>query len=435
MRRSAEEEEVREQLAAHPFDVEVKLLKDRLPAHGDPMCYFQIELKSRFGAPRADGAFRTHLYMLLDVSASMNKPQKYPLLLEALGQMIDDLDEEQLFSLILFANGFDSLLSCQTGRNCRRVKHIVMERMRTSRVRFGRHTALSYALRYAIKKTEALLGEQPEVLNRFYVLTDGRLHDADKCCELTDAIRRNKIEVHSYGFGQDFDYRNMMRVMRGCRGRTVKPISNTQEAGRVFRHVVDLSRRILAENAHLELTFGSNVVPGNAFSLAPTEQLFDSDCFVSPSRFALDVGNLERDRKYVYLFECRLPERRLPSQLAGSSDDRVATLSCHYETREGAVDESRAISCVRVARAEDESEADPEVQRTRDAVGWLADQDDQEALLRSLEARLALAIEEQRNPEQIDAIREMIDKVKSGTAADDEIGTGVAFAVPLTRDG
>jgi len=79
----------------------------------------------------------THLYMVLDVSGSMNTPEKYPLLRQAIPQLIQSLSDDDFLTIVLFSKGYDLILSEPIRAIRSKIKNI-LERIDHSGVMFGR---------------------------------------------------------------------------------------------------------------------------------------------------------------------------------------------------------------------------------------------------------------------------------------------------------
>lgn len=67
----------------------------------------------------------SNLVFLLDISGSMDEPDKLPLLKEAFIQLVDELDEKDTVSIVTYASGVDTVLSGARGSEKEKIKDAI----------------------------------------------------------------------------------------------------------------------------------------------------------------------------------------------------------------------------------------------------------------------------------------------------------------------
>ncbi len=93
----------------------------------------------------------TNLCLVLDVSGSMNREDKYPLLRQAIPHLIAALSDEDYLTIILFSHSHDTILFGQVGRIRDRVDKLLLS-IDQSGVMFGHHTLLAPGLKVVVQK-------------------------------------------------------------------------------------------------------------------------------------------------------------------------------------------------------------------------------------------------------------------------------------------
>lgn len=358
----------------------------------------------------------THLCLVLDVSGSMNTPDKYPLLRQAIPYLIHALSDDDYLTIILFSIGHDVALPTERVSQCKTRINTILNRIDRSGIIFGGGTLLERGLRAAMDEVEHFRQHTPIANHRIYVLTDGELHDAEQCYQLNPRLRSLEVELHSYGFGKDFALDTMKRIMEGLPGGTVKAILNTQEVKNTFSHIGELAERIIAQDAEFTFTFAQDVIPGDAFRYHPGIHYFGMVDQRSKT-FSVKLGTLERDRVYTFLLEGRLNARGQPQQEIG-----------------------KAMLQYRQGGKREKIQTDVVVNRTNDA--WRTQRPDEQALeifhvldatrrddpqtqLKALYARRAIYRREGADPALVSLVEHAIEKLERGEQLTEEQARGL----------
>lgn len=143
-----------------------------------------------------DGYASNNLVLLLDVSASMNEPNKLPVLKDAFLQLITHMRAEDQVSIVTYAGGVKVLLSGVPATDQQRINRAI-ERLSGSGGTKGKR-GLKKA--YKLADRHFIAGGN----NRIIMATDGYF-DVDKLYRLADRIADDNINLSVFSFGKLFD--------------------------------------------------------------------------------------------------------------------------------------------------------------------------------------------------------------------------------------
>ena len=279
------------------------------PADGAPVVHLLLDVEPT-GAPLVDpeGGPVGHVLLALDVSASMNAPDRYPVLMRAIESMLADLRASEagdvLVSVVVFAYGAQTLLRAQPVS--RLAPQEVLRRIEGCPLRFGRYSDLNGALQRAGRVAYDAHRAQPRVPLRMYVLTDGRPQDMESALATMKLVRRLPVDVHGLAFGEGADVGSLRQIVGGGRGGTVKHVTSGALEG-VFQGIAAAVRRVVAKRALLDVELRPDVVGGHAYRFRPGRFAFGPAAFAAGTRFSTDLGTLESGRTYSLVFQLRLP--------------------------------------------------------------------------------------------------------------------------------
>jgi uncharacterized protein YegL len=386
-------------------DVHPRLELPSVPAASDPMLHVLVDLTPH-GASFLDpdtGPI-AHVILLLDVSASMNHPEKYPVLTEALSGMLAELaspsSPDVLLSVVLFAYGAKTLFRDVSAKSLK--PREVLAQIDASPLRFGRYTDIAGALKRAGRIAVDQLHAQKAMPTRIYILTDGKPQDLERTRDIVGKISRMPVDLEALAFGNDADVGLLQELVAGGRGGTVKQV-RPDTLSDAFERIAEVATRIVSNRSIVEFELAPGIVANAAFRYRPGRHAFGEQAFVD-GKFRTDLGNLEAGRTYSMLFEVRLPE-------ASSDQTTIGTFSVRLR----GVDVPRVFTQkIVIARTEEELTvaADPEVVAARDVLAALAGSDIP-TQLRALRVRRKLYDAERRDPHVIAVIDKAIAALES----------------------
>ena len=371
--------------------IDVRYEWGSLPASADPAMNVLVKL-TPYGATLSEltGGPDVHLILALDISASMDHPDKLPILELALRGLLDELQTssggEVLLTVILFAHGANTLYRAIPASQL--AADDLLSAVRESPLLYTRYSdavgALSRATRIALESHRRNLA----LPVRIVLLTDGKLQDEDGAAHKIARIAHMPIDIGAMAFGEDADVPCLKRVVAGRRGGTVKHVrKDTLEDA--FRRLATSGRRVASRLSILRVETASGVVGGAAFRFRPARHAYGEWAFGDGRVFETDLGTLECGRSYSLLFQVRVPETEGYESEIGEVILRVPSF--------GGPKEFRRILGIPRHHDRIEVPADPIVAEARAIVDTI-DSTGAETLLQGLRARRKLYVEERRDP-------------------------------------
>lgn len=354
----------------------------------DPAAWMQLEIEP---ALRTQGQkIPADLVLVVDVSSSMNRSDKYPLVRHGLKQLFENLSNEDRLSLVIFSHLSEVILplSGQTD--------FVdgLQKIDRSKLLFGKSTQMAPALGLALDQLE--LDGRKGAVRRVYALSDGELHDFEACQNLAPQLAQAGVEFHIYGFGNGFNVEQIATLSRCVPGGTCKPLVDTEKVVATFRSLGNRAANIAARNLQITVRFAHDVVAGDAFRFRPHAAWLGAITEGSTSDL---VHSVEIGRSYSYLLEMRLPPQPIGPQ-------KIASVTLTYETG-GAEHMQREV--VNVHR-DSGGRVNSEVRRACDLCLGKREQDPASKLA-AARARLELAREEHRDTGLIAALERQIERL------------------------
>jgi uncharacterized protein YegL len=391
---------------ARRLDIESVFEVPSAPAADEPVVGLLVTLTPD-GPPLLDPKVEpvAHVILALDLSASMNHPDKYPLLTEALAGMLYDLRRpgtpDVLVSVVLFAYGSevvfrDRLATSLDARD-------VIREIDRSTLRFGRYTDVAGALKQAGKIAIDQVRANKAMPVRICLLTDGRPQDMTGAKHVMERIRTMPVDVDALAFGSDADVAALQEVVSGGRGGTVKQI-RSDTIHEAFGRIAETASKVISNRAVFELELRPGVVGGAAYRHRPGRHAFGAQAFADGRTFRTDLGALEAGRPYSLYFQLRLPVTEAPETEVG----RVAVRIPGY----GGARLFEALLSISRHSGELQVTTDREVQAAHDVLVALDTKDPREQV-RALRVRKKLYESERRDPQLIGAIERAIDELES----------------------
>ncbi len=384
-----------------------------VPAEDPPLVGVLAEIEA-MGRPLVSAVAGpvAHVVLALDVSASMNAPDKYPVLREAIGAMLDDLASpdaaEVLLSVVIFSRGADVVLRDVPARSVDRAA--LFAAIESNPLCFGNYTdvagALSRSGRIALDQTRA----NRLLPVRIYLLTDGRPQDIARAREKADLVGCVAADLHALAFGADADVGVLQQLFAGRRGGTVKSVRR-ETLGDAFERVADVSQRTVATRCVVSIDLAPGVVGGDAFRYRPARVRFPDPAFAGGKLFRADLGTIETGRKYQLLFVVRPPE------VEEARMSPLGTLRVQIPGFGGAISHSLGLSLPRTDAGSEPGDVDEGVRTARDILGALTDADPS-AALRALRLRRQIYEQERRDAALLVLLDRAIELLETGGSLD-----------------
>ena len=173
---------------------------------------------------------RANLVFLIDVSGSMNSPDKLPLAVQAMHMLVDELEPEDTVSLVVYAGAAGAVLEPTQARHARRI-HAALDRLHA-----GGSTAGGAGLELAYSLARENFDE--DAVNRVMLLTDGDFNvGVTRDESLEDYVARQRdsgIYLSVMGFGRGNYNDRMMQLIAQAGNGTAGYIDSRQEARRML---------------------------------------------------------------------------------------------------------------------------------------------------------------------------------------------------------
>lgn len=373
------------------LDVAARYEFAAVPRHDPPVMGVLLEIRAEGRAivdPRAGPV--AHVILALDVSASMDAPDKLPAVLRALRSMLDDLRQpraaEVLISVVIFSQGADAVLQAVPAR---KIDHRdLFHRIRHHSLAGGRYTDLGGAVKWAGVIAARQCRTAVTVPTSIHLLTDGRPQDLDRAREVASKVGTIPADLNALAFGDDADVALLQELFAGRRGGTVKVVRPITVAG-AFGRVAEAAQNVVATRCRVWIELAPGVAGGRVFRFRPARVRYPEPCFERGKLFATDLGTIESDRTYGLLLEVRLPEREEPRT-------DVGTVRVEIPSFGGPIVGAARLVVPRSSGATPTG-LEREVRAARDILEAV-DETDPTATLRSLELRRELYERERRDP-------------------------------------
>ncbi len=381
------------------------------PADASPTVHALLELDPSGPALRAsDGEVLSHVILALDVSASMNHPDKYPVLTNALERMLTELryapGGEVLISIVLFAYGSEVMI--RDARASELDPREVVRMIDASQLRFTRYTDFAGAMSRAGRIAFDAHSTDRRLPIRIYALTDGRPQDIARASTVMQRVERLPVDVHGLAFGADADVVALKSLIAGKRGGTVKHVrpDNLESA---FSRIAAVATDVVAKRCLVDVQLAPGVAGGSVYRFRPGRYAYGDDAYGLDRDFRTDLGILEAGRKYSLLLEFVLPPTVQKQFSVGTVTMRIPG--------EGGPRSFEHLMVVLRHPGSSLATADPMVTEAVDIV--TADRTgDPAATLRALRARKRLYEEERRDPALVELVTRAIAELEEQGSLD-----------------
>ena len=192
-----------------------------------------------------------NLVLLLDVSGSMNAPDKLPLLQQSFRMLIDQLNARDRVAIVVYAGAAGTVLEPTPGNERSRILAAL------DALRAGGSTAGGEGLRQAYALAEQNFNAN--AVNRIIIATDGDfnvgINDPEQLQDFVERKRETGIYLSVFGFGRgNYNDLLMQRLAQNGNGVAVY-IDTLNEARRVLRDEMASNLFTIAEDVKIQLEF------------------------------------------------------------------------------------------------------------------------------------------------------------------------------------
>lgn len=197
-----------------------------------------------------------NLVFLMDVSGSMNAPDRLPLVQKALNVLIDQLRPEDRVSIAVYAGAAGAVLAPTDGNHKLKIRCAVDAMRAGGSTAGGEGLALAYAM--------AEQGFDKDAVNRVILMTDGDFNvgiaDPQKLEDFVAEKRKTGVYLSVYGFGRGNYNDVMMQTLAQSGNGTAAYVDTLDEAHKLFRDDFSGSLFPIADDVKIQVEFNPDRV-------------------------------------------------------------------------------------------------------------------------------------------------------------------------------
>ncbi len=273
--------------------------KDKLPVTGEEqVVYALVDIKP--GGGKVLGTMPANFGLVLDRSGSMDG-EKIDNLKEAVGYVVDHLNDSDLVSVTIFDDQVETLIPNQPAKNREGIK----TKLEQVIPRGG--TQISDGLRASM--AEVKKGYSPERVNRVLLLTDGQTwDDEDACRRLAEEAGKQGIGITCIGIGEEWNEKLLLEIAEKAHGNS-HWIQNPISILDTFRQEVEDMQSVVATNLNATVRLSPGVKSIRVHSTVP--MIADiSEKAISGANVVADLGTLDGKRGQAALIEAHIPAQK-----------------------------------------------------------------------------------------------------------------------------
>ena len=265
----------------------------------------------------------SNLVFLIDVSGSMNSADKLPLLRQAMGLLVNQLDARDSISVVVYAGASGVVLPPTRGNR----KADILNALNQLQAGGSTNGAAGIELAYQMARQNFVEGG----INRVILATDGDFNVGQSSFEeLIDMIQRKReagIALTTLGFGSGNINDHLLEQLADEGNGNYAYIDKLSEAQKVLSEELSATLLTIAKDVKIQIEFNPATVSEYRLigyeNRALSEQDFNND--------QVDAGEIGAGHRVTALYEIslvggkgdRLPGRRYPANAAGESNQRA----------------------------------------------------------------------------------------------------------------
>ncbi len=239
-----------------------------------------------------------HLTFLVDVSGSMQSPDKLPLAKRALRMLVDNLRDGDTVALVTYASGTRVVLG-PTGMEKKAEIHQAIEDLRA-----GGSTAMAGGIALAYAQAEKTLSSGSE--SRVIILSDGDANvgarDPQEILSMIQGKVKEGITCTTLGFGMGNYQDTMMEQFANKGNGNHYYVDSLFEARRIFQEQLGGTLEVIAKDVKLQVDFNPDFV--STYRLVGYENRDIAD--VDFRNDKVDAGELGAGHTVTALYELEL---------------------------------------------------------------------------------------------------------------------------------
>lgn len=228
---------------------------------------------------------RSNLVFLLDVSGSMDEPEKLPLLKQAFAMLVDNLGEKDRISIVTYAGADEVVLDGARGDE----KAAILDALNTLTAGGGTNGSAGIETAYAMAQRYFLPGGN----NRVILATDGDLNigstSESQLKTIVEEKRESGVYLSVLGFGQGNLKDNKLRTLADNGNGNYAYVDSLMEAKRVLVDEMGSTLMTVAEDVKLQVEFNPAWISEYRL-LGYENRLLSAQDFADDTKDAGEVG-------------------------------------------------------------------------------------------------------------------------------------------------
>ena len=275
-----------------------------------------------------------NLTFLVDVSGSMNSPDKLELAKQSMNLVIDRLRPQDRVAVAYYAEGAGTTLAPTSGNEKLKLRCAVAS------LRASGGTAGATGMTNAYDQAQASFGR--DKVNRILMFTDGDFNvgvtDDKRLEDYVADKRKTGVYLSVYGFGRGNYQDARMQAIAQAGNGTAGYVSDLKEARRLFGPQFDKGAFPIADDVKIQVEFNPARVAEWRLIGYETRLLNEEDF----NNDAIDAGEVGSGAAVTALYEItpvggptQIPERRYPDNRAttggGDPDGEIGFIQIRYK--------------------------------------------------------------------------------------------------------
>lgn len=285
-----------------PMTISASLARTPLPVTGEQqIAYVLVEVHAS-AALATTTQLPVNVSFVLDRSSTM-RGQRLHCMKQALGQVIDTLGPDDIFSAVTFDDLVHLVVPAQPVDDPERIKSAV------DLIEDGGGTALSLGL--GLGMAEAQRYASPERASRIIVLIDGQTAgDETQCRDLASEAGAAAIQIVPVGYGAEWDDVFLEDLGRRSGGPPPDYVRAPSDLPQHFARQVQAARDVALRGVQMSVRFVAGVTPRHVTCVAPFLRRLDDAIRTEERAVDLTLGDLARDTPLGLLFEIVIEPKR-----------------------------------------------------------------------------------------------------------------------------
>ena len=237
----------------------------------------------------------SNIVLLLDVSGSMNSEDKLPLLVKSMKLLVNQLDEDDTISIVVYAGAAGVVLEPTPGNEKTKIKRALDKLSAGGSTAGGEGLSLAYDL--------AEENFDPDGVNRIILATDGDFNvgmtDTDELEEFISRKRSSGVFLSVLGFGMDNYNDDLMQHLAQSGTGNAAFIDTISEARKVLAEQVASTLFTIAKDVKIQVEFNPELVSEYRLIGYETRMLNREDF----NNDAVDAGDIGAGTSVTAIYE------------------------------------------------------------------------------------------------------------------------------------